>query len=70
MQEQPMCDESRRYWIVFNGEVYNFKEINIELESQVITLFPKQIQKVILKSYTMGEKSLQKFNDFAFAIYE
>ena len=24
---QPMCDESGRYWITYNGEIYNFKDI-------------------------------------------
>ena len=69
---QPMCDESRRYWIVFNGEVYNFKEIRVELESLGYNFVSKTDTEVILKSYIQwGEKSLQKFNgDFAFAIYD
>ena len=28
---QPMCDVDKRYWIIFNGEIYNFKEIKNEL---------------------------------------
>ncbi|MCT7560537.1 asparagine synthase (glutamine-hydrolyzing) [Aliarcobacter butzleri] len=69
---QPMCDESRRYWIVFNGEVYNFKEIRVELESLGYNFVSKTDTEVILKSYIQwGAKCLQKFNgDFAFAIYD
>ena len=31
---QPMIDESRRYLIVFNGEIYNFREINYMLQKK------------------------------------
>src|SRR5437870_5787106 len=29
---QPMSDPSARYWIVFNGEIYNYVELRAELE--------------------------------------
>ena len=29
---QPMSDLSKNIWIAYNGEIYNFKEIRIELE--------------------------------------
>src|SRR5271157_5678426 len=28
---QPMTDASKKYWIVFNGEVYNFKQLRKQL---------------------------------------
>jgi hypothetical protein len=31
---QPMSDESSRYWIVFNGEIYNFRQLRTELEAR------------------------------------
>ena len=29
---QPMCDSDESVWVVFNGEVYNFPELKVELE--------------------------------------
>lgn len=69
---QPMCDESQRYWIIFNGEVYNFKEIRKELISLGHNFISDADTEVILKSYIQwGSKALEKFNGmFAFAIYD
>ncbi len=30
---EPMCTPDRRYWIVYNGEVYNYRELRTELEA-------------------------------------
>ena len=29
---QPMCTPDRRFWIVFNGEIYNYRELGDELQ--------------------------------------
>ena len=34
---QPMSDDSKRYVLVFNGEIYNYLEIKKELEALGIT---------------------------------
>ena len=31
---QPIATPDERYWIVFNGEVFNFKELRLELQAQ------------------------------------
>ena len=69
---QPMCDESGRFWITFNGEVYNFKEIRKELIELGHNFFSRTDTEVILKSFLeWKEQCLQKFNgDFAFAIFD
>lgn len=30
--DQPLTDESRRFWVLFNGEIYNFRELRSRLE--------------------------------------
>ncbi|WP_321470624.1 asparagine synthase (glutamine-hydrolyzing) [Halarcobacter sp.] len=69
---QPMCDESRQYWIIFNGEVYNFKEIRKELKEIGHKFVSNTDTEVVLKSFIQWkEKCLEKFNgDFAFSIYD
>ena len=48
---QPMSDESKRYWIVFNGEVYNYLEIRDELIEKGHDFNSNTDAEVILKSY-------------------
>lgn len=69
---QPMSDLTENYWIVFNGEIYNFKEIKTELIALGHRFFSDSDTEVLLKSYIeWNEKALQKFNGmFAFAIYD
>ena len=69
---QPMVDESKNFFIVFNGEVYNYKEIKKELLSLGVTFFSNSDTEVILKSYIIwGVKAVDKFiGMFAFVIYD
>src|ERR1035437_6381101 len=59
--DQPMMSKDGRYVIVYNGELYNFKEIRKELgESRFETSGDTE---VILEAYIMwGKKCVDKFN--------
>src|SRR5687768_2708383 len=49
--QQPMCDPSQRYWIVFNGEIYNFRELRRELELLGCHFTTSSDTEVLLHAY-------------------
>lgn len=69
---QPMLDESRRYSIVFNGEIFNFKQIRGELEKEGFSFFSESDTEVLLKGYIKwGSAILHKLNGFfSFCIHD
>ena len=69
---QPMPDESKNYWIIFNGEVYNFEEIRNELRNYGFTFFSNCDTEVILKAYVKwGLDCVQRFiGMFSIAIFD
>ncbi|WP_034445862.1 asparagine synthase (glutamine-hydrolyzing) [Butyrivibrio sp. AE2032] len=69
---QPMHTADGRVSIVFNGEVYNFKELRKELEKDGYTIKSDCDTEVILYSYAKwGEECFSKFNGmFAIAIWD
>lgn len=69
---QPMATVNKRYTIVYNGEVYNFKEIRDELRILGYEFKTNSDTEVILNAWSHWEqKSLNKFNGmFAFALYD
>lgn len=69
---QPMSYENGRYWIVYNGEIYNYQEIRAELEDKGYVFRTKTDTEVILASYVeYGEKCVEKFNGiWAFVIHD
>jgi len=68
---QPMTDNSGRFTIVFNGEVYNYLELKEELKDKY-NFKTHSDTEVLLAAYLVyGEKFLDKLNGmFAFVIYD
>jgi asparagine synthase (glutamine-hydrolysing) len=69
---QPMCTPDERFWIIFNGEIYNYIEIRAELESLGEVFYTHSDTEVILVAYRRwGSNCLSKFNGmWALAIYD
>ena len=69
---QPMPDAETGNWIVYNGEIYNFREVRAELERQGTKFVSHTDTEVVLKAYARwGDACLQKFRGmFAFAIWD
>lgn len=70
--QQPMRSTCGRFTIVFNGEIYNFKDIRDELLRQGYAFSSSGDTEVVLNAYRhWGEKCLLHFNGmFAFAILD
>ncbi len=70
--EQPMVDNDLRLALVFNGTIYNYKELRAELAELGYTFFSEGDSEVILKAYhAWGEKCVERFfGMFAFAVWD
>ena len=69
---QPVFNEDRSAWIVYNGEIYNFLELRAELEKSGHRFYTKTDTEVIIHLYEeMGADCVQKLRGmFALAIYD
>lgn len=69
---QPMATEDNRYILIYNGEIYNFQELRVELEALGARFRSRTDTEVLLKAYAQwGEGCLKRFNGmFAFAILD
>jgi len=69
---QPMMTPDGQYIITYNGEIYNFQEIRVELESLGCQFRSKTDSEVVLNAYAQwGPKCVDRFNGmFAFAIWD
>jgi asparagine synthase (glutamine-hydrolysing) len=69
---QPMNDPATGNWNVYNGEVYNFREVRTKLEHAGLYFRSHSDTEVILKAYAhWGERCLHEFRGmFAFALWD
>jgi asparagine synthase (glutamine-hydrolysing) len=69
---QPVFNEDRSAWIVFNGEIYNFPELRAGLEKRGHKFRTNSDTETIIHLYEeMGADCVQKLRGmFAFAIYD
>jgi len=70
--KQPMSFAEGRYWISYNGEVFNFIELRSELKSKGYTFKTETDTEIILAAYhCWGVDCLNKFNGmWAMAIWD
>ncbi len=70
--DQPMVDDDLKLALVFNGTIYNYKELRTELAEMGYDFFSDGDTEVILKAYhAWGEHCVQKFYGmFAFALWD
>ncbi|MCK4589178.1 MAG: asparagine synthase (glutamine-hydrolyzing) [Nanoarchaeota archaeon] len=69
---QPMSNENKSIWVVFNGEIYNFRELRQWLEHKGHRFYSETDTEVIVHMYEeVGERCVDYFNGcFAFAIWD
>ena len=70
--QQPLSDISGRYWIVFNGEIFNYLELREDLSKKGIILKTHSDTEVLVNLYALHkEKCLNLLNgQFAFAVWD
>ena len=69
---QPMCDQEERYWVVFNGEIYNYRELRDELESHGHKFRTSSDTEVLIHGFRQWGTDLFGRLDgiFAFALWD
>ncbi|MGB5640929.1 MAG: asparagine synthase-related protein, partial [Sedimenticolaceae bacterium] len=70
--QQPMIDSELGLGIVFNGCIYNFRDLRVQLQGLGYRFFSEGDTEVILKAYAAwGIECVDRFHGmFAFAIWE
>jgi asparagine synthase (glutamine-hydrolysing) len=69
---QPMADAEEKVWLVFNGEIYNFKELRAELEGRGHKFRTRSDTEVIIHGYKeWGTDVLKRLNGmFGLALWD
>ena len=68
----PMSSQNETIWLVYNGEIYNYRELRTELESLGHIFRSGTDTEVIIEAYAeWGTECLDRFNGmWAFALYD
>ncbi len=69
---QPFTESTERYTIIFNGEIFNYKQLRNQLESKGIKFKSQSDTEVLLQLFiSEKEKCLEQLDgEFAFTIYD
>src|SRR5687767_10549889 len=69
---QPMCNEDETVWLVFNGEIYNFRELRERLEKSGHRFRSHTDSEVIVHLYEEeGERCVERLDGmFALALWD
>jgi asparagine synthase (glutamine-hydrolysing) len=69
---QPLPNEQQTVWVVFNGEIYNFRELRRELQAQGHVFRTRSDSEVIVHAYEeWGDDCLLRLNGmFGFSIWD
>jgi asparagine synthase (glutamine-hydrolysing) len=70
--DQPMCNEDRSLWIVFNGEIYNYRELTARLIARGHRFATASDTEAVIHLYEeYGERCVDALRGmFAFAIWD
>ena len=70
--QQPMSDETERYWIVYNGEIFNYPELRSVLNKKGVRFRTNSDTEVVIQMFKMyGADCLNQLNgQFAFCIWD
>jgi asparagine synthase (glutamine-hydrolysing) len=69
---QPISNAEKTHWIVYNGELYNYRELRSELEEKGYRFQTASDTEVVLGAFDIwGANCVKRFNGiFAFAIWD
>ncbi|MBK5229148.1 MAG: asparagine synthase (glutamine-hydrolyzing) [Actinobacteria bacterium] len=70
--QEPFPNEDETAWLTFNGEIYNFRDLRLELEAEGHRFRSRTDAEVVLHAYEQwGDSCLERLRGmFAFAIWD
>jgi asparagine synthase (glutamine-hydrolysing) len=70
--QQPLTNEDNNYWVVFNGEIFNYIELHAELEAAGHRFKTRSDTEVIVHAFEQwGDEAFERFNgQWAIALWD